>query len=129
MKYRLADPEATAVHAGRQFPASAVIERTEQEAASLAYANYADLLDAAGNLIPIHQLPRHVTAAIASVKYDKDTGRVAEIKLWEKNAAVDRLYKQAGLFREDNKQKPGANLALQIVLVDPPKRTDIDDEE
>jgi len=57
----------------------------------IANADAADLRDETGEFIPIHKLPRHVTAAIAGIKMDKDTGRITDIELWPAEKARGTL--------------------------------------
>lgn len=100
--------------------ASAVtVERTIEEAARISYSDMGELLDDNDKLLPIKQLPPRVRAAIASIKLDKDTGRITEVKLWDKNAGLDKTMRHLGLFREDNAQK-GENIKINVLLVGPP---------
>lgn len=101
------------------------IERTIREAAAVAYSDIGEVFDDANNLIPIKRLPRHVRAAISSVKFDKDTGRLSEIKLWDKNSGLEKAFKHLGLFEKDNTQKR-EDLNLQIVFVEGPSPKVID---
>jgi len=103
-------------------------ERTLNEIACISYFDPAELYDDDGKLIPIRQLPRHVRAAIASIEHDKDTGRVIKIKLWDKNAAIEKAMKHHGLYEKDNTQKR-EELNLQIVFVDPPSGRVIEGEK
>ncbi len=99
--------------------AEMTIQRTIQEAAHVCFSDVGDLLDDDGKLVPIRKLPRHVRAAISSVKFDKDTGKISEIKLWDKNSGLEKAFKHLGLFREDNDQKR-ENLVIQVQVVNPP---------
>lgn len=92
------------------------VERTIRETACVSFSDPAELFDDDGNLIPIHKLPRHIRAAIASFKLDKDTGQVTEIKLWDKNSGLDKSMKHLGLFERHNQQKPAA-LAFEVTFV------------
>jgi hypothetical protein len=47
--------------------------------------------------------------------------RTTKIKLWDKNSALEKLMKHQGMFEKDRAQAR-ENLAIQVVLVDPPKR-------
>lgn len=91
------------------------------ETANLALSDIGDLFDAKGQLIPLAELPRSVRAAIASVKIverkteigatpdGKTVTRVfvSEVKLWDKNSALEKLMKHMGSFEKDNRQRAG----------------------
>lgn len=98
--------------------AAVTVERTVKEAACISYSDPGELFDAEGKMIPIHKLPRHVRAAIASWEFDKDTGHISKIKLWDKNSGIERLFKHLGLFERDNGQK-GDSIKVQVLLVGP----------
>ena len=46
------------------------------------------------------------------------TGRTTKLKVWDKNAALEKAMKHLGLYEKDNSQR-APNLALQVVLVGP----------
>ena len=90
--------------------------RTLDEMARLAYADPAELYDNAGRFKPIKDLPPHVRAAIASVKTRRTITKKAdeviseevivdEVKLWNKNTAIDMANKHMGLYERDNAQR------------------------
>lgn len=87
-------------------------ERWAREMAYIGHFDPGELYDAAGNLIPIHQLPEHVRRAIASVK---PTDEGIEIKLWDKNAALANIGKHLGMFEQDNRQRTNA-VQVNVVL-------------
>jgi hypothetical protein len=41
-----------------------------------------------------------------------------KVKLWDKNAALEKALKHLGLYERDNRQK-SENLTLQVLLVQP----------
>jgi hypothetical protein len=43
-------------------------------------------------------------------------GRPTKIKLWDKNAALEKLMKHLGLYETDNRQK-APNIAIQVQIV------------
>lgn len=105
-------------------------ERWAREMACIGHFDPGELYDAAGNLIPIHQLPEHVRRAIASVEVDSSlsvnpdkadgTTRVirdntTKIKLWDKNAALANIGKHLGMFEQDNRQRTNA-IQVNVVL-------------
>lgn len=76
----------------------------------IAAANLVDFLDADGRIdaSKLPGLPRHLTAALQGLKYDAK-GR-PEIKLHDKVAALDKLGKALGLWRD------GANVSVEVSL-------------
>ena len=46
-------------------------------------------------------------------------GRLTRIRLWDKNAALEKAMKHLGLYNRDNTQR-SENLSLQVVLVGAP---------
>ena len=93
-------------------------QRTLSEIACICYVDPAELYDDDNKLLPIRQLPPHVRAAIASIEHDKDTGRVTKVKLWDKNAALEKAMRHHGLYEKDNSQK-GESVKVQVLLVGP----------
>ena len=53
-----------------------------------------------------------------ALKVDAD-GRLTRIRLWDKNAALEKAMKHLGLYGRDNSQR-SENLSLQVVLVGAP---------
>ena len=99
------------------------IERTLQEVARLAYADPRKMFRADGSLIPIHEMDADTAAAVASIEHDSikgldeaETGRTTKIKVWDKNAALEKAMKHLGLYEKDNSQR-GESLAIKIELV------------
>ncbi len=87
--------------------------RVIEEAARIGLLDPARLFDAKGNLLPIHDIPPEVRAAISSIEVDEVeidgevTTRVKKVKLWDKNSAIEKLMRHLGSFERDNKQKAG----------------------
>lgn len=79
------------------------------ELGKIAFSNVRDLFDENGNLIPIRDLPPHVSAAIAQVdleiKEDRKTKevtmKVAKVKMWSKPQALELLGRRFNLFSPD----------------------------
>lgn len=117
-KELMADSRIT-VRIGALREAAAVVAIVEEadvlrEMARIALSDIGELFDLDGNAIPIHKLPRHVRAAIASVKISRSSSEdgesatiVSEIKYWDKNSAAEKLMKHLGSFEKDNKQRAG----------------------
>jgi phage terminase small subunit len=83
-------------------------------------------------LLP-HELPEDIRRCVASFEID-EFGRI-KYKLWDKNAALDKLFKHFGLYEKDNAQKP-AEIVARVELVPlaplapaaPPADVVVDDE-
>lgn len=82
--------------------------------AAIVYFDPREMVDDAGNLLPIKQWPDQVAAAVASFEVDElldDEGvvksRVRKIKILDKNSAIEKAMRHLGQFAEDNKQKLG----------------------
>ena len=83
-------------------------DRALREAARLAYSDVRVLFDDAGRLKPIKEWPDDLAAAIGGVEVvrrnidsgDGKTDDVIKVKVWDKNAALDRLFKHLGLLTE-----------------------------
>lgn len=77
--------------------------RLLKEAHRLAHSDIANIMHPDGRVKLPHELDPETRAAVASFKID-EYGRI-EYKFWDKNAAIERLFKHKGLFEQDNKQK------------------------
>jgi phage terminase small subunit len=96
--------------------------RVLEELRRLAMADLLSCFDERGHLKPLKDIPADARAAIASVKVTKQnltTGDgivddVIEIKLWNKNQALDTLAKHLGLLVE----KVEHNGAIELVWRD-----------
>lgn len=93
-----------------------------KELAAVTFSDVRSLFDVNGNLLPIHALPDSVAAAVSSVKVvtkripgtdPVEVEHVAEIKLWDKNSAADKLMRHLGGYEKDNKQ--GADALVEAV--------------
>lgn len=89
-------------------------ESVLSQLASIVYFDPREMVDDAGNLLPIKQWPDQVAAAVASFEVDElldDEGvvksRVRKIKILDKNSAIEKSMRHLGQFAEDNKQKLG----------------------
>ena len=109
------------------------VERTLQEIARLAYSDPRQLFKADGSMVPIHELPPDVAATIASLEVDEPIdvdaegnlvtspgrSRTKKLKIWDKNAALEKAMKFHGLYEKDNVQKQTANFNLNLAGVKP----------
>ncbi len=82
-----------------------------REASALAFSDIRKLFNVDGSPKSIHELDDATAAAISSIEVGemrcegKVIGRVCKIKLWDKNSALERLFKCMGLFRKENGPK------------------------
>ena len=119
------------------------------ETARIAFSDVRQLFDASGNLLPTTEWPDSVASSVSSLEvqvdrvvqdtdeaeYDGDGNLIArrrvttvlreetrtkKVKFWDKNAALEKLFRHRGLFRNDNLQQGqlGAELiALPLPIV------------
>lgn len=101
-----------------------------KEIAALSFFRVGDLYDKEGALIPIHDLPDRIQAAIAGVEIRRGTTRsrkaggadgvaqatTTKIKFADKTAALSLMAKHLGLFERDNAQR-AENVRVVIELV------------
>jgi hypothetical protein len=67
-----------------------------------------------GTPIPISELDDDTAAMISAIEVDAD-GRLMRIRLWDKNAALEKAMKHLGLYTRRSE-----NLSLQVLLVGAP---------
>jgi phage terminase small subunit len=89
-----------------------------KEAARIAFSDIRKLFDENGNLKPVSELDDDIAAAVASIEVTEEfagsgesrefVGYTKKIKFWDKNAALEKLFKLLGLFKADNRQKADA---------------------
>lgn len=105
-----------------------------QEIAKLGFSNMQDFYDKTGQLIPVHELPRHIAAAISEVT-EKVIGSIGEqevlerkYKLIDKKGSLELLGRNLKLFT-DKTELTGADgqplvtdTKWEIEIVRPPKK-------
>lgn len=103
------------------------------EFTKLAKVKASDLYDSNGQLIPPHELPDWVAAAVSEVK-QKETPLVNgksiveyTYKLHSKIAALDALGKHSGIYERDNKQKTPE--AASVVIYMPENGREVETKE
>ncbi|WP_067070375.1 terminase small subunit [Roseateles chitosanitabidus] len=74
-----------------------------QEAKRLVFSDIRNIMKPDGTLRLPHELDADTAASVKSFKMD-EYGKV-EYQFWDKNSAMERLFKHKGLFELDNKQK------------------------
>ena len=101
-------------------------DRAVSDVACVALSDVRRLFDERGRLLPVSALDDATAAAIASVKLTARAPRgragedavevdhVVEIRLWDKNAALEKLGKHLGLFRERLDVTVNGDLAEKI---------------
>lgn len=102
-------------------------DRALREAARLAYSDVRQLFDAEGNLLPVHQLPDHIAAAVASIEVvkknlaagDGQTDQVHKIKLWDKPKNLEMLFKHLGLLVEKHEHSGGLTIRHELATEGP----------
>jgi phage terminase small subunit len=97
------------------------------EAAQIAFSDIRKLFDENGNLKSIHELDDDTAASIAAIEYGP-LG-VVKIKFWDKNAALEKLFKHLGLFKADNKQRGDAVAELLAAIDGRSTRLTVKDDE
>ena len=71
-----------------------------------------------GSPVPIHMLDDDTAACIGGIDVvsignaEHGIGQVLKYKIWDKNSAIEKIYKQLGLYEEDNRQKTDPLKAL-----------------
>ncbi|MEW5709819.1 MAG: terminase small subunit [Pseudomonadota bacterium] len=93
-----------------------------REAMRIAFCDPRRLFDERGRLLHPTRWPDEIAAAVASVEVvEESAGRGGErelvcyskkVKLWDKNSALEKLFKHLGLFEKDNAQKTDPMKAL-----------------
>jgi len=91
--------------------------RVLEEAARIGLCDSRKLFNEDGALKAIHELDADVASAIAAVEVEElfenngegreHVGRVKKIKMWDKNSALEQLFKHLGMYEKDNKQRAG----------------------
>lgn len=118
-KRMAARPQVKArIHAVHDKVAEAVgIEIAEvlQSAKRIAMSDIGKIIGPGNKVLLPNELDDATRAAVASFKVD-EYGRM-EYKFWDKNAALEKLFKYLGLYKRDNEQQPTAQVITEIRLV------------
>jgi len=92
-----------------------------QEAARLAFSDPRGIIHPDGRVKLPHELDEVTARSVASFKID-EYGRI-EYKFWDKNSALEKLFKNLGLYEKDNEQqKPTVFTKIELVGVKPKVR-------
>ena len=96
-------------------------ERSLREVARLAYSDMRQLFRSDGTLKDLSEMDDDTAATIASietVEERSDGGTktvVRKVKLWDKNAALDKAMKHLGLYQKDNSQRGPIQIEVELV--------------
>lgn len=94
------------------------------ELARIGLSDIRQAFDENGNLLPIHELPDNFAKAVSSIKIvtrnkpGSDGAEVeyaTEIKLWDKNSALEKLAKRFRIYEDDAQADPAAVLLAAIM--------------
>lgn len=92
-----------------------------QEAARLTFSDPRGIIHPDGRVKLPNELDEATARSVASFKID-EYGRI-EYKFWDKNAAMEKLFKHLGLYEKDNEQqKPTVFTKIELVGVKPKDR-------
>ncbi|HUP21437.1 MAG TPA: terminase small subunit [Thermoanaerobaculia bacterium] len=83
----------------------------------IAHVDLRELFDVDGNLLPVHELPDDVAAAVAAVEVvetRRGPDRVRKIKLWDRVRALEILAKHHRLFNDCEPERP--SVSVQVVV-------------
>jgi phage terminase small subunit len=101
------------------------VERTLAELARVCFSDVRKLCNPDGSLKKVNELDADTAAAIASFEVDeveigdKVVRRTIKVKLWDKNAALEKAFRHLSLYGRENTQR-SENLELQVLLVGKP---------
>jgi phage terminase small subunit len=101
------------------------VERTRAELARVCFSDVRKLCNPDGSFKKVNELDADTAAAVASFEVDeveigdKVVRRTIKVKLWDKNAALDKAFRHLGLYERDNASH-SENLELQVLLVGKP---------
>lgn len=86
------------------------------ELAKIVHFDPRRVLDENGAVLPVHLWPDDVAAAISAFDVYEETdnngnriGQTKKIKVFDKNAAIEKAMKHLGLFEKDNAQRAGVH--------------------
>ena len=104
-------------------------ERTLREVARVAYSDIRKVFRHDGTMVPIAEMDDDTAAIVGSVETleefsgtgeDREvSGYTKKIKLWDKNAALEKAMKFHGLYEKDNSQT-ASNITVEVVVVAAP---------
>jgi phage terminase small subunit len=103
------------IRAKAQARTEITIDRVLREVARLAFSDHRALFRENGSLKAPHEIDGDTAATVASVEVFEEfegrgknrvlVGYTKKMKLWDKNAALEKLMRHLGAFDKDNRQK------------------------
>ena len=83
------------------------VERTIEEALKIGYSDIRDVFNRDGSLKNVVDWPDSIAGAVAAIETVRGSeGEVTtKVKFWDKNSALEKLFKHQGLYEQDNAQK------------------------
>lgn len=83
------------------------INKVLEETARIAFADFRDLFDETGALLDVNQWSDRTASSVAAIEVttDRDGLTTTKIKLWNKDTALEKLFKHLGMYDLDNNQK------------------------
>lgn len=81
-------------------------DRVLQEVYKIGFSDISKVMDKEGKLLPLSDWPAEMSAAISSIEVKEMSGITqTKVKLWDKNSALEKLFKHHGLYEHDNLQR------------------------
>lgn len=94
------------------------VDRVLKEAARLAFHDIGAFFDPSGHLLAVRDMSADARAALASIEVldefegqgrdRKKVGITTKLKVFDKNPAIERLFRHLGLYKNDNAQTADA---------------------
>lgn len=98
-------------------------ENVLEELAGIVHFDVGDIFNDDSTMKPLKEWPPAVRRAIASIEFEeikvrgKTIGRVAKVKVNDKNSALEKAMKHLGMFKRDNEQP--AEAVAAVLAADP----------
>jgi phage terminase small subunit len=92
--------------------------RVKRELVALAFSDLTTIFDETGALLPPHEWPRGMRAAVSSIKVSSgpDGDRVAEIRLWDKSKPLEILARYFKVLDRGDSGETDTNKLLLSLL-------------
>lgn len=96
------------------------IQKVIEEDAKIAFSDIRQLFDEQGSMLPVQKWGDNIAAAVSSIKCttDKFGNETVEVKFWNKDSALDKLFKHLGMYQLDNNQKNPFAERLKLIPKD-----------
>jgi phage terminase small subunit len=99
-------------------------ENIVRETAAVAFSDIRKLFNSDGSPKAIHEIDDATASAISSIEVGqtitdgKVTARTCRIRFWDKNSALERLFRHMGLFRKEHAPQKSPR-KMKVVFVSP----------